>query len=133
LISTLFWEGNEAKLLEAVETGAIEAYTSSQILTEVERVLLGSKFNLDEDEVTGYLGYFTALMPVIVPKSTTNVISEDPSDNMIIECALEVKGDLIVSGDKHLLALKKFRGIKIKTSSEVLELLEQNQLAIIKN
>jgi predicted nucleic acid-binding protein len=43
---------------------------------------------------------------------------------VIIECALEVKADLIVSGDKHLLALKKFKGIRIKTSSDVLRLLE---------
>jgi len=42
-------------------------------------------------------------------KSTANVISEDPSDNRIIECALEVKADLIVSGDRHLLALKEFK------------------------
>jgi hypothetical protein len=53
-----------------VETGAVEAFTSSQILAEVERVLLGSKFNLEKDEVMDFLGYFAAMMRVIAPKST---------------------------------------------------------------
>ncbi len=125
LISSIFWGGNEAKLMEAVEKGVLEAYTSSHILAELERTLLSSKFKLRKDDVSSFLGYFTALMRVIVPKSTTNVISEDPTDNRIIECALEIKADLAVSGDRHLLALKEFRGIKIRTASYILKLIDE--------
>jgi putative PIN family toxin of toxin-antitoxin system len=111
--------------MEAVEKGVVEAYTSSYILAELERILLSSKFKLHRDEVSSFIGYFTALMHVIVPTSTVNVIPEDPSDNRIIECALEIKADLIVSGDRHLLALKQFKGIKIRTASHVLKLLDE--------
>lgn len=124
LVSSLFWVGNEAKLMEVVEKGVVEAYTSSHILAELERTLLSSKFKLQKDDVSNLLGYFTALMRVIVPKSITNVISEDPSDNRILECALEVSADLVVSGDKHLLALREFRGIKIRTASHMLKLID---------
>jgi len=109
-------------LIELVEEGIIEVYTSSQILDEFRRVLLGPKFKLQREEVSNVLGYFTTLMHVIVPKSTVHVIREDPSDNRIIECALEVKADLIVTGDKHLLALKEFRGIRVRSTSEALKL-----------
>jgi len=112
--------------MEFVEKGVIEAYTSSHILAELERVLVGSKFKLQKDDVSNFLGYFTTLMRVIVPKSTANVISEDPSDNRIIECALEVKADLIVSGDRHLLALKEFKGIKVRTTFEALKLIGES-------
>ncbi len=63
------------------------------------------------------------MMRVIVPKSITNVIREDPSDNRIIECALEVKADLIISGDGHLLALKEFKGSKIRTALEAIRII----------
>ncbi len=111
--------------MERVEKGVIEAYTSSHILAELENVLLSSKFKLQKDDVSNFLGYFTALMPVIVPRSVTNVILEDPSDNRIIECALEIKADLIASGDRHLLALKEFKGVKIRTASDVLKLVDE--------
>jgi predicted nucleic acid-binding protein len=36
---------------------------------------------------------------------------EDKDDNKVLEAALEVKADYIVSGDDHLLSLKEFEGI----------------------
>jgi putative PIN family toxin of toxin-antitoxin system len=125
LISAIFWEGSEAELIELVEKGVIEAYTSPQILDELERVLLSQKFKLRKDEVSNLVGYFTTLTHVMIPKSTIHVIPEDPSDNRIIECALEVKADLIVSGDKHLLALKEFKGVKVRRASETLKLINE--------
>lgn len=112
-------------MIELVEKGVIEAYTSPQILDEFERVLSSQKFKLRKDEVSNLVEYFTALMHVITPKLTVHVIPEDPSDNRIIECALEVKADLIVSGDKHLLALKEFKGVKVRRASETLKLINE--------
>ncbi len=125
MISALFWAGSEAKLVELVEKGVIEAYTSSQILNELERVLAGPKFRLRREEVSSLVEYFIALMHVIVPKSSTYVIREDPSDNRILECALEVKADYIVTDDKHLLRLGEFRGTKVGMASQALKLISE--------
>ncbi len=113
--------------MELAENGVIEAYTSSYILAELERILLSPKFKLRKYDMSNCLGYFATIMRVIVPKSRVDVISEDPSDNRIIECALEVKADLIVSGDTHLLALKEFKGIKVRTSAQALKLIIESQ------
>lgn len=51
-----------------------------------------------------------------------SVIKEDKPDNRILECAVAAKADFIVSGDKHLKALKEFGGIKIISASEFLKL-----------
>jgi predicted nucleic acid-binding protein len=40
------------------------------------------------------------------------VLDDDP-DNRILECALDAHADLVVTGDRHLLKLKKFQGIPI--------------------
>jgi len=39
---------------------------------------------------------------------------------MVIETAYDGRADRIVTGDSHLLALKKFRGIKITTVEQML-------------
>jgi hypothetical protein len=44
---------------------------------------------------------------------TLDVIREDPPDNRILECAVEGRANLIVSGDRHLRRLKIYQGIPI--------------------
>lgn len=45
----------------------------------------------------------------VQPTETLYVITADPSDNRILECAAAGEADYIVSGDKHLLKLERFR------------------------
>ena len=48
---------------------------------------------------------------------------KDRSDNKILECAISSSADYIVSGDKDLLRLEKFAGIKLVSVSDFLKLL----------
>jgi hypothetical protein len=48
-------------------------------------------------------------------------VKEDPADDKVLECALAADADFIVSGDKHLLKLREFRGIPIITTKQALE------------
>ncbi len=50
---------------------------------------------------------------VVEPDIKLDVIKEDPEDNKVLECAICSKADYIVTGDPHLLRLKKFRGVQI--------------------
>jgi predicted nucleic acid-binding protein len=52
-------------------------------------------------------------------------VKADPTDDIILRTAYDGKADYIVSGDEHLLALKEFKGIKIVTVSEMLEVLNE--------
>jgi predicted nucleic acid-binding protein len=40
-------------------------------------------------------------------------VLEDQPDNRILECAVAAGADLVVTGDRHLLRLRTFRGIPI--------------------
>lgn len=42
-----------------------------------------------------------------------NIVSGDPEDNKFLSCALAGKADYIITSDKHLLVLRKFKGTKI--------------------
>jgi predicted nucleic acid-binding protein len=47
-------------------------------------------------------------------------VKADKDDNKIIEAAVEAKADFIISGDKHLLEMKKYQRIKIVSPSQFL-------------
>jgi hypothetical protein len=42
-----------------------------------------------------------------------------------IDCAMACKGDYIVSGDRHLLELKEYAGIRILQASEFLSIISK--------
>ena len=47
-------------------------------------------------------------------------VCRDPDDDAIIECAVNSNAELIISGDKDLLALKQYNQIRIITPREYL-------------
>jgi len=123
LVSAWFWEGNESKLMESVEEGFIHGYSSKQLIEELCRILGYPKFNLSQDEVESIRSYYLLLFRIVSPMQAVNIMLEDPSDNMVLECALEAEAEYIVSGDHHLLNVGEFRGLKIVTAAELLNIL----------
>lgn len=56
--------------------------------------------------------------------SPVAAVTDDPDDEMFIECAVAARADYLVTGDKrHLLALKRVGGISIVAASKFLPLL----------
>ncbi len=51
----------------------------------------------------------------------------DEPDNRVLEAAVAGKADYIVSGDKHLLDLDQFEGVKIRKAAQLLDSLGANQ------
>jgi len=123
LVSAWFWEENESKLIESVEEGFIHGYSSKQLIEELCRTLRYPKFNLSQDEVEMVRSYYLLLFKIVSPKQAIDIMLEDPSDNMVLECALEAEADYIVSGDHHLLNVGEFREVKIVTAAELLKTL----------
>jgi predicted nucleic acid-binding protein len=58
----------------------------------------------------------------VVPRQTLDVIKEDPSDNRILECAVEAGSAYIVTWDKDLLRLGEYAGIRIIRAADFLQL-----------
>jgi predicted nucleic acid-binding protein len=50
-------------------------------------------------------------------------LARDREDNAVLESAIEGRAEFVVSGDKDLLCLGTFRGIRIVRASEFLGLL----------
>lgn len=96
--------------------------TSPDIIREVAKVLR-EVFTWDELNILPRLKLMASTADIVVPKVTIETITDDPSDNRVLECAVEGKADLIVSGDRHLRKLKVVGGIPIIRPTDFLRTL----------
>ncbi|RCK78438.1 MAG: hypothetical protein OZSIB_1358 [Candidatus Ozemobacter sibiricus] len=53
---------------------------------------------------------------------------EDPDDDKFLECAIALNADFIVSGDRHLLELGDYMGIKILNPRDFLHVIESRRV-----
>jgi putative PIN family toxin of toxin-antitoxin system len=58
---------------------------------------------------------------LVKPARRVRILKDEP-DNRILECAIYGKADLLVTGDKEILQLRDYRGVKIISLKEYLEL-----------
>jgi uncharacterized protein len=85
---------------------------SPAIIREVGRVMR-EDLGWEEDARIRHLKTIVKAAEIVIPRFTLDVIREDPPDNRILECAVEGRANLIVSGDRHLRRLKIYQGIPI--------------------
>lgn len=53
---------------------------------------------------------------LIIPQERINIVRADPADNLVLETVAAGKADATISGDQHLLALRRSQGIRILTA-----------------
>ena len=129
LVSAFFWKGNEHELFKRIEQGKAKLFVSDEIIEEVKYVINRPKFS-DVIKISGQTPeqiiekIVSVSHLVIGPKLKENVVKEDKKDDKFIECAVNAKADIIVSGDNHLLKIKEYEGIRIIKSADALELLK---------
>ncbi len=56
---------------------------------------------------------------LVSPKQKVDMLKDDP-DNRILECAVAGHADVVVTGDRAMLALNQYKGVKILTLKEYL-------------
>lgn len=93
---------------------------SKVIIDEVLSVL-SRKFQYEREAVSHVAFYLSELAKVVNPTRKIKILNDEP-DNRILECAQCGKSDAIVTGDKKMLNLKEFDGIKIISLKEYLDI-----------
>jgi len=63
----------------------------------------------------------------VSPQIVVRAVPDDPDDNRILECALAAASSLIISGDRHLLALQTYKSVSIVSPRQFLETYLQGQ------
>ena len=122
VISALVFEGPANALVPAWQQRQFTFLVSKALLAEYIRVLHYPKFRLSLDEVRYLVD--RQLLPFITPVAvgrTPRIVTADPADDHVLACALAGKADAVVTGDRHLLVLRRYRDIPIISLAELLK------------
>ena len=124
LVSALIKDGKPRDLLNKLSRNK-QIVLSRAILEEFLEVIEDPKVAkyTSEQDTTVFLDALGNSATIVQAKSKFKAVVEDPDDDVIVRAAYDAKANYIVSGDRHLLALKEFRGIRILTIDEMLNIL----------
>ena len=112
-ISGVFFSGPPYQILKSWHDKKVQFVVSPEILTEYLRVgeILTNQF--PKIEIQQIIDLLITNAELIVPDSLPDSVCIDPDDDKFLACAISGKAKLIISGDKHLLKVTQYRGIKI--------------------
>lgn len=103
--------------------GKYQIITSKEILDELLEVIKRPKFKMTRGNIVRIVSTLMETGKNVQITSSFRIISDDLDDNIIINTAHDGNADYVVSGDRHLLDLIEFRGIKIVTVSKMFDVL----------
>ena len=112
LVSALVFPGGrgEAALQRVLEELG-DLVLSKPMLDELLGVL-ARKFSRDAEELARVAVFLSTLATFVRPRRRLQVVKDEP-DNRVLECALTGRAQVIVTGDRVLLALRDFRGVRL--------------------
>ena len=111
-------DGRGAQALRKIIEGEDSLALSKQILDELLSVL-ARKFARNREELARVAVFLSNLGEIVEPAESLTVLADEP-DNRIVECALAANAQLIVTGDRAMLALGEYQGIRIISLSAYL-------------
>ena len=117
-----FFGGNPKRIIDLWKNEEVVLCLSKDVLDEYVDVLqrVGLK---DEEEIAELLSLFAEGFNIHFTTRTPKIkaIEEDSEDDKFIECAVALKAEVIIAGDKALQRLHEYMGIKILTPQEFLK------------
>jgi putative PIN family toxin of toxin-antitoxin system len=124
-----FFGGNPRKIIDLWKNGAFRLCLSPGIVDEYIEVLY--RLGLDkEDGLDELLRFFADGHFILFTQKTPDlkIVAEDPDDDKFIECAVALDAMAIISGDKVLIAVENYMGIRIMSPKVFLDRFDSSNL-----
>ena len=129
VVSGLLWKAAPRQVLDAARELRITLYTSSVLLDELAEVLsrahLAPMITANQASAEFLMQRYAMLTQVVVPAQIGRVVAQDIDDDAVVACALAANAELIVSGDGHLLNLKRYQGMPIVSATAAIALIDK--------
>lgn len=118
VLSALLWRGTPYRLLQAARASdRIRLFTSAVLLEELAEVLNrpspAKRLTLIGRTARQVLTDYVEVAELVAPAATPPIVAADADDDHVVAAAVAAQADLIVSGDRHLLALGRHGAIAI--------------------
>ena len=110
-------------LLESWRKGEYVLIVSPPIVEEVKDVLQRPEkgFLITNQQIEEVIETLTTKAFLTPGTLEVDIVKNDPDDNKFIACAIEGLASHIISGDKDLLSINEYQGIKIVKARDFLE------------
>ena len=120
LVSALVFPGGRGEVaLQGIIEELDDLVLSKPILDELLGVL-ARKFSRNAEELARVAVFLSTIATFVSPRRRLSVVKDEPG-NRVLECALTGRAQAIVTGDRALLALGRFRGVLLLSLHEYLD------------
>lgn len=120
--SGLGWKGSPFQCLQLARQGKIISMTCREILRELETKLI-QKRGMPASQAARAVIEILLCSRLVTITNSLKIITSDPDDDKIIECAVVSGATHIVTGDRrHLLSLGSYQSISIVSARDFLAL-----------
>lgn len=119
--------GTLRRIIDLWKKGVITMCLSRPIVEEYWVVL--KQIGLENEEETDEILHLFArgFNSIFTAKTAELKIFEEDSHNNLFECAVALEAQYIVSGDKAVLAVGDYMGIKVATPKQFVDLMDDKQ------
>ena len=125
LISCLLFKGKLSRIVELWQKGKIVPIISKETFEELRIVLEYPKFSLSHVEIKSLIEHeILPYFEVVNVSKHVKGACRDPGDDKFISCAISASADGIVTGDKDLSDMKKYRSLRIIHVSDFIKVFE---------
>lgn len=113
LVSGVFFQGPPYRILDAWRRRQLQVVVSPAILEEYQRVGRELAAQFPQVDLSAALALLVTGVQVRHPRPLPEPVCADPEDDKFLACALGARVELLISGDRHLLAADGYRGIRV--------------------
>ena len=124
VVSAAFFGGQPRRVLDAWAEGRLDVVITPSILNEYLRVCDRLRASYPDADYRALLFELVAHGTLLADSEPDAGITADPDDDKFMWCAAR-SGATVVSGDRHLLAVDGWNGVRVMTPSDFLDSLPQ--------
>lgn len=112
-ISGIFFAGPPYQILQAWRDERLQLAVCLEILAEYRQVAARLSRKYRGVDILPLIDLVAVRSQIVQACSLPKPVCEDPKDDIFLACALTAKTQVVISGDRHLLAASGFAGIQV--------------------
>ena len=115
------WRGDAYRCLLLAKAGIVRVVYCKEAVAELN-TKLRDKFGFSENSIQAVVYQVHRIGEPVKISGNLHVVSRDVDDDKFVECALSGGASFIVSGDRHILDLVEYDGIRMISPRECVHL-----------